>query len=61
MAGILIFRIVVCVFSYWWKLSLIILLIVDKNPKIDLHCTVLPLDLTVNLSVESGKKPSLNP
>lgn len=61
MTGDCIFNIIIGKLSYRKKLSLIILLIINKSPMINLYSIILFFDLAINLKIEGGKKPSLNP
>lgn len=51
-----IFCIVIGKFSLWKELSSIILFIVDKSLKVGFHCTILSLNLAINLKVKNNKK-----
>ena len=59
-AGAGIFGIVVSKFCYEKKPCPIILLKVDKNSKVDFHCTILPLNLAVRLWVKDGGESPLD-
>lgn len=52
--------IVISKFCHWLKPSLVVLFLIDKNPKISLHGAILPVSQTIYLSIKGGKKPSLN-
>ncbi len=56
-----IFYIIISEFSHKEKSSPIILFIINKNLEIDLNCTILPLDLTIDLRIESSKELLLDP
>ena len=53
-AGVGIFRIIIGEFSHRQKPCLVILLVVDKGPEVDLHYTFVPFSLAVSLGVEGG-------
>ena len=59
-ANACIFCVIVSEFSHWKEPSPIILLVVDKNPEIGFHYTVLPLGLAVSLREEGGEKLLFN-
>ncbi len=59
-AGVDIFRIIIGKFSHWQEPCPVILLVVDKGPKVGLHCAILPFSLPVSLGVKGGREPSLN-
>lgn len=54
--GIYIFCVFVGKFSYWKMLSLIILLGIDKSPKVGFYYIILLLHLAINLRLESNKE-----
>lgn len=51
-----IINIIINKLSHWGKSNLIILLIVNKNPEISFHYTVLPFNLAVSLKIEGDKE-----
>ena len=55
MIDIGIFRIIVRKFSHKKKLYPIIFNVIDKSLEISLYCTILSLNLAINLEIESGK------
>ena len=59
-ANAYILGIVVGKLSYQKELSSIILLVINKNSKISLHYTILPLNLAVSLRIEDNKEPLLD-
>ena len=59
-AGAGIFRIIIGKFSHWQEPCPFILLVVDKDPEVDLHCTILPFSLAISLGVEGGRESSLD-
>ncbi len=56
-----IFHIIVNKFSYEKELDSIVFFIIDKSSEIGLNHTVFPLDLAINLRVESSKELLLDP
>ena len=60
MASAQVLRVVVSKFGHWYEPGLVILLKVHKSLEVCLYRTILSLSLTVNLKVESGKKPPFN-
>ncbi len=59
-AGAYILGVVVGELSHQEEPSPIIFLVIDESSQVGLHCTVLPLDLAINLGVESSREPSLD-
>ena len=51
-----IFGIIIGKFCYKKKLCLVILFEIDENSKIGFYCIILPLNLTVRLWMEGGRK-----
>lgn len=49
-----IFRIIIYKFDHQKLLSLIFLLIIDKNTKVSLYAVILPLNLAINMRIESN-------
>ncbi len=60
MASTRIFGVVISKFSYYKEPNLMILLVVNKSPKVGFYHTILRLSLAVNLRMEGDKKSSLN-
>lgn len=56
-ANICIFYIVISKLNYWQKFSSIILLKINKRPKIGLYYIIFPLSLTINFKVEGSEEP----
>ena len=56
MSGACVFCIIMNKLGYWQDPCPVILLEVDKDLKIPLHGIVLPLDLSVYLRIEGGRK-----
>ena len=59
-AGVGIFRIIIGEFSYRQESCLGILLVVDKGPEVDLHCTILPFSQAISLGVKGDRESSLD-
>ena len=59
-AGAGIFRIIIDEFSHRQEPCPVILLVVDKDPEVGLHCTILPFSLAISLGVEGGRESSLD-
>lgn len=60
MASIGIFCIIISKFYHCKKPSLVVLLIVDKDPEVDFYSIVLPFCLTIYLGVQYYKESLLN-
>ncbi len=60
MANACILLIIISEFSYWKEFSPIILFIIDENPKISLHQTILPFDLAIILRAKGSKELLFN-
>lgn len=56
-----VFYIIVSKFGHRKKLGQIILFVINKNSKIDLHCTILSLGLAISLKIKSSRKLLLDP
>lgn len=61
MTGTDVFYIIVSKFGHRKKLGQIILFVIDKNLKIDLHCIILFLGLAISLKMKSSRKLSFDP
>ena len=60
MAGAGVLCIIISEFRHWEKLSLVVLLIVDKSLEKGLYCTILPFCLPVSLGVKGGRESALD-
>lgn len=56
MASIYIFYIIIYKFRYKQIFYLIILLLIDKSPKLDLYCIVLFFDLAICLKIKGDRE-----
>ena len=60
MAGTCVFDIIVSKLVYWYKLSPIVLLEIEKSLKVSFHSTDLPFGLAVSLRIKGRGKLMLN-
>lgn len=56
-AGACIIGVVIGKLSHWEKPSQIILLVVNKSPKVGFYCAILSLSFIVSLKIKDDKKP----
>lgn len=56
MASICMFHIVIYKFRYKQIFYLVILLVIDKSPKLGLYCIVLSFDLAICLKIEGDRE-----
>ena len=59
-AGASIFCIIIGKFRHRQEFYPVILLIVDKGPEVNFHCTILPFSLAISLGVEDGRESSVD-
>lgn len=55
-----IFSIIIGKINHWDDPSPIIFLVINKNFRVGLYCTILSLGLAINLRVESNTEPLLD-